>query len=278
MRPLRPIAAIAATAAVLGPAPSASAYIMNLGGTYVAGPAQVELIAYRFYAPYNARLDAGQLQPIADGYNFAEAWTAVEVGLGGGYSAMFVYPFDRIRPFAGGDERAGLAGFTFNLNRQLWVGGPYEGRLRFRTDVAATDAGAPRLNRFGLQHSQSLRFGGRWRAYANANYFRSVPRPGEAGLAVTPGDQIELNTALEYTVSQHLSLIVEQLGSWQGPTTAGGLPNPASGAGLVQLAPGVTWMLSPSFALQASIALPIHATGFQAVAPWTTAVGTIIDF
>lgn len=278
MRPLRPIAAIAATAAVLGPMPSASAYIMNLGGTYVPGPGQIELIAYRFYAPYNARLDAGQLQPIADGYNFAEAWTAVEVGLGGGYSAMFVYPFDRIRPFSGGDERAGLAGFTFNLNRQLWAGGPYEGRLRFRTDAGATEAGAPRLNRFGLQHSQSLRFGGRWRAYANANYFRSVPRPGEAGLAVLPGDQLELNTALEYTVSQHLSLIVEQLGSWQGPATAGGLPNPASGAGLVQLAPGVTWMISPNLALQASIALPIHATGFQAVAPWTTAVGTVIDF
>lgn len=278
MRHLRPIAAIAATAAVLAPAPRASAYIMNLGGTYVPGPGQVELVAYRFYAPFNAQLDAGRLQPIADGYNFAEAWTAVEVGLGSGYSAMFVYPFDRIRPLSGGDERAGLAGFTFNLNRQLWAGGPYEGRLRFRTDVGATDAGAPQLSRFGLQHSQSLRLGERFRLYANANYFRSVPRPGEAGLALTPGDQVELNTALEYTLNQHLSVIVEQLGSWRGRSAAGGLPNPNSGAGLVQLAPGVTWVLSPTFALQASIALPIYATGFQAVAPWTTAVGTVMDF
>lgn len=278
MRCMRPLAAIAALAAVLAPAPSAEAYIMNLGGTYVPGPGQVEVVAYRFYAPYNAQLEAGRLQPIADGYNFAEAWTAVEIGLGGGYSAMFVYPFDRIRPFSGGDERSGLAGFTFNLNRQAWLAGPYEGRLRLRTDVAATDAGAPRLNRFGLQHSQSLRLGDRWRAYANANYFRSLPQPGPAGAPMLPGDQLELNTALEYHVNRHLSVIVEQLGSWQGRTTAGGLPNPNSGASLVQLAPGVTWMISPTFALQASIALPIHATGFQSVAPWTTAVGTIMDF
>jgi hypothetical protein len=272
------LAAIAGLFAGLAPMPDASAYIMNLGGTYVPGPGQVELISYRFYAPFNSRIEGGQLQPIADGYNFAEAWTAVEVGLGGGYSAMFVYPFDRIRPLAGGDERAGLAGFTFNLNRQLWAAGPYEGRLRFRTDVASTNDGSPRLNRFGLQHSQSMRLGGKWRVYANANYFRPLPRPGDAGATLLPGHQVELNTAIEYNVNQHLSVMVEQLSSWQTQATLDGVPNPASGAGLVQLAPGVTWVLTPQLALQASVALPVYWSGFQDAAPWTTAIGTVIDF
>ncbi len=56
-----------------------------------------------------------------------------------------------------------------------------------------------------------------------------------------------------------LSVMVEQLSSWQTQATLDGVPNPASGAGLVQLAPGVTWVLTPQLALQASVALPVWA-------------------
>ena len=102
----------------------------------------------------------------------------------------------------------------------------------------------------------------------------------EDGLIVTswPGQRFQFNTALEWALNDSWSVILEQMASWQERADENRQAVSESGSTLVQLAPGITWTLSPQLAFQASVLLPVLRHGYQDAYRWTAVVGTVWDF
>lgn len=266
-----------------------TASTINLSGSYVPDYGQFEILEYLSYSPYDLKVINGQTYAAnpedEPGYYFAEAWTSFEMGLGQGLSTSLVLPFDVWRLYDGQDGATGLYDMTWTLSRKLWDEEAHSGRVRFRVDLATGNAeqglgaGVPGL---GFEHASEYKLTSQLTAVLNLNYFYRLRRTmvdAEGALVTSwPGQRFQVNTALDWAITDSWSLILEQLGSWEEAAQENRQALSESGSGLVQLAPGVTWTLSPQLMLQASVLVPIVRQGYQDAYRWSAVFGTVLDF
>lgn len=265
-----------------------SAYSINLNGGYIPEFGQFEILEYLSYAPYALKVINGQTYAANDeepGYFLGEAWTSVEMGLGQDVSANVIVPYDIWRQFDGQDGAIGLYDLSLGLSRRLFEREGHAGRLRLRVDLATGNAerdlgaGVPGL---GVEHASEHRLADGLTAYVNANYFYRLRRTtvdGEGRFMTSwQGQRVELHTGLEWSPSESLSFIVEQLGTWQEGGHEQRQALPESGSWLLQVAPGVTWTVSEQVALQASVLVPVMRRGYQDAYVWSGMVGTVLNF
>ncbi len=265
-----------------------AAFTVNTAGSYVPEIGQFEILEYLSYSPYELKAINGQLfaaNAEEPGYHFAEAWSSLEVGLGHGISTSLVVPFDVWRSFDGQGGATGLYDLTWTLARKLWDAEAHSGRVRLRVDLATGNAdqglgaGVPGL---GFEHASEYALTSQLKGIVNLNYFYRLRRTmvdAQGGLVTDwPGQRIQFHTALEWGLNDSVALIVEQMASWQEAAHEGRRAQSESGSALVQLAPGVTWMLSPRVALQASVLIPVIRQGYQDAYRWSAVFGTVWDF
>jgi len=266
-----------------------AAYTVNMSSSFVPDFGQFEILEYLTYSPYALKVIAGETYLAnpdeSPGYHFAEAWTSLEVGLGNGISTSLVVPFDVWSQFDGQDGAAGLYDLTWTVSRKIWENDANSGRVRFRVDLATGNpdkglgAGVPGL---GFEHASDYVLTPQLSAYLNLNYFYRMRQTmvDEEGMLLTSweGQRVQVNTALEWALNDAWAVILEQMASWQEPAHQHRLPDAESGSLLVQLAPGVTWTLSPQLALQASAMLPVLRQGYQDAYRWSLVFGTVLDF
>ncbi len=266
-----------------------AAYTVNLSSSFVPEFGQFEILEYLNYSPYELKIINGETfmanPEDAPGYHFAEAWTSLEVGLGEGVSTSLVVPFDVWSQFDGQDGASGLYDLTWTLSRRLWEAETHSGRARLRVDLATGNpdkglgAGVPGL---GFEHASDYKLTPQLTAYLNLNYFYRLrqTRVDEQGALLTSwsGQRFQLNSALEWTLNDSWSVILEQMGTWQEPSQENRQPDAESGSTLVLLAPGLTWTLSPQLAFQASVMVPMLRQGYQDAYRWSAIFGTVLDF
>jgi len=266
-----------------------AAYTVNMSSAFVPDFGEFEILEYLSYSPYELKVINGETYLAnpdeSPGYHFAEAWTSFEVGLGHGLSTSLVVPYDIWSQFDGQDGAMGLYDLTWTLSRKIWDAEANAGRVRLRVDLATGNserglgAGVPGL---GFEHASDYQLTPQLSAYLNLNYFYRLRRTmvDADGLIATSwsGQRIQVNTALEWAFNDSWSVILEQMASWQERADENRQAVSESGSTLVQLAPGITWTLSPQVAFQASVMLPVLRQGYQDAYRWTAVVGTILDF
>lgn len=265
-----------------------AAYTVNMSSSYVPDGGQFEILEYVTISPYDLKVINSTTYQANDeepGYFFAEAWTSFEAGLGNGISTSLVVPLDMVQSPVPEDSAMGLYDLTWTLSRKLWTTDAHSGRVRLRVDLATGDAsrglgaGVPGV---GFEHSSDYSILPQLKAYLNLNYFYRMRQTGlsEEGALVTSwsGQRFQVNTAVEWLFNDNWAFILEQMGSWQEPGHAHRVLDPESGSGQVQLAPGVTWTISPSLAVQASVMVPVIRTGYTDSYRWSGVIGTVLDF
>lgn len=266
----------------------ASAYSINLNGAYIPEFGKFELLQYLSYTPYALKVINGETFAANEeepGYFVGESWTSLEMGLGEGVSANVIVPYDIWRQFDGQDGAMGLYDLSLGLSRQLFATEGQTGRVRLRLDLATGNAerdlgaGVPAL---GLEHASEYKLTESLTAYVNANYLYQLRRTmvDADGQIVTSwqGQRVQLHTALEWGLNDSLSLILEQMGTWQQGGHAHRQPLPESGSLQVQLAPGVTWTISEQVAFQASAMVPVWRQGYQDSYAWSGMAGAVLNF
>ncbi|MNK72844.1 hypothetical protein D3C87_923300 [compost metagenome] len=266
-----------------------AAFTVNMSSSFVPEFGQFEVLEYLSYSPYELKVINGETflanPDESPGYHYAEAWTSFEVGLGQGLSTTLIVPYDLWRQFDGQDGSIGFYDLTWALSRKIWDSEANAGRVRLRVDLATGNAerglgaGVPGL---GFEHASDYKLTPQLSAYLNLNYFYRLRRTmvDEEGLIGTSwsGQRFQINTALEWTLNDSWSVILEQMATWQEGAQENRQAVSESGSTLVQLAPGVTWTLSPKLALQASVMIPVLRQGYQDAYRWTAVFGTVLDF
>ncbi len=266
-----------------------AAYTINMAGSFVPEFGEFELLEYLNYSPYELKVINSEIflanPEESPGYHFAEAWTSLEVGLGHGLSTSLVVPYDLWRQFDGQDGAMGPYDLTWTVSRKLWDAEAHSGRARLRVDLATGNAekglgaGVPGL---GFEHASEYRILPQLTGIVNLNYFYRLRQTmvDEQGQILTrwDGQRVQFNSALEWSLNDSWALILEQMGTWQEAAQEHRQADSESGSLLVQLAPGVTWMLSSKVALQASVMVPVLRRGYQDAYRWSAVFGTVLSF
>ncbi|HEY9900647.1 MAG TPA: transporter [Pantanalinema sp.] len=260
-------------------APAAQAYTINMGGTWVAPAGRYELLEIVSALPYDQRVSDGGLAPLQPGYLWGEAYTSLEVGLGNDLSTALTVPYDAIRP-EGQGTRHGLSDVGLSLSRRLWKRDGSSGRLRLRATLPTGNAqeglGAGTTG-LALQHSQAHKLTPNLQAVFNLNAGSALPGTASGGTRWS-GCRFDVHAGLITKLSPSWYACLEGLSNWQTTGTLDGTVKADTSSSLVQIAPGLTYLITPDVAVQASVLLPVMRQATQDAYPVGLVLASSFDF
>lgn len=241
----------------------------------VPDPDRAEVLGALFDVPFRLSRQTGQLTQAPAFSHWSEAWMAQSAGIPGGLASTLSVSYDRTRALANGLADSGLATLSWRLSKRLWRRAGYQGSLKLGGDFGGSCMRG--LSGVGLTHTQSIDLSPRCTASASLGLYKTMAIQ-QGPVLLQPGTTVQLDTALAYALSEALSVELDGIGSFQRCGRVNGQADPDGGSVLIQLAPTATWSITPAIALQASVAVPVVATGFGGSYPTMTTVGTVIDF
>lgn len=241
----------------------------------VPNPARAEALGALFDVPLKLTRQTGQLTQAPAFSHWSEAWMAQAGGMPGGLASSLSVSYDRTRALANGLADSGLATLSWRLSKRLWHRAGYQGSLKLGGDFGGSSMRG--LSGVGLTHTQSVDLSDRCTASASLGLYKNMPIQ-QGPVLLQPGTTVQLDTALAYALNDAWSVELDGIGSFQRCGLVNGQADPDGGSVLVQLAPTATWAITPAIALQASVAVPVVATGMGGSYPTMATVGTVIDF
>ncbi|MBO9540932.1 hypothetical protein J7643_10115 [bacterium] len=274
--------ALASVLAVVSPADAA----INLNSDFVPDPGRMELLTYGYYSPYTLRVLNGAVysaNPVGSAYHWFEAWNSFEVGLLPDTSLTILAPFDLTQSFDGSDRYTGLTDLSVALGRKLWSNdlGGLKARLRVNAPVGPLGSEAHSVG-LDTMLSQAI-IPEVLTATANFNYRYSLHQTVRDEETLLPhtswaGHVAELSLGVDYAMSPSFDLVFEVLGQFEGRAESDRKPDPASGAMVLTLAPGLNWKFNDQFSLQASLLAPVLRGGYQDSYSFGGLAGICLDF
>lgn len=282
---------LATLALILSLQAPSMAYTVNMMGTYVPERGQFELLEYLGYYPFTLTVQNSETflmnQEDQLSYDWMEAWTSFEAGLGNETSVHVVAPMSFFRTHVQGHARSSSAFGPFDIRlglaRKILSEENQNMRCRLLTwfPTGNADAGlGTGVPAVGFEHTYDWRWSD-FKMTTNLQYRYHSRRPALENETLSygwRGQSLFYGFSTEWLFSEPVQAIVEAYGQWDMAGEDDRQVRSESGGNTVFLAPGLTWVISEAFALQGSVPFSVWRSGYAESFVWSGVLGIIYDF